>query len=130
MLFRSIKNLKKNGVRILSPISYKELSKISYCYYATVLPYRIDIDLMSSVTISNRGFKLLSLGLPLIYSDLQNLINAQRDVIWKCKTKEDFLEAAKTLKNARPGPMINAFLSDHLEMNRKNQLTQILESII
>lgn len=124
-----IKSLEISGVHFLPPVSFKELSKLSNRYYATVLPYRIDIDRINSVTMSNRGFKLLALGLPLIYSDLPYLIEAPRNVIWKCRTKENFLEAANELKQIMPNQAINAILSDHLEINRRNQLAHILENV-
>ena len=124
-----IKGLETSGIHILNPVSFKELSEVSNRYYATVLPYRRDIDIGQSVTMSNRGFKLLALGLPLIYADMPYLLDAPRNVIWKCKTKEDFLEAAKTLKHARPTQAINTFLFDHLESNRKDQLISILSEI-
>jgi len=124
-----LKYFQRYGVRFLKPVSYEELSDLADSYYASVLPYRTDLGGTHSITMSNRGFKLLALGLPLICPDLPNFMDAPRDVIWKCSTKNDFLQACHTLSRARSFQGINAFLSEHLEVNRRDQLFEILKDV-
>jgi hypothetical protein len=61
----------------------------------SLLAYDISIKALEAVTISNRAFQLLSFGIPLVYSDLPNLIKVKTTVISKCKTNEEYLSSIK-----------------------------------
>jgi hypothetical protein len=58
--------------------------------FCSILPYDTRIKSVQACTISNRAFNLLSYGLPLVYADLQYLLDAPDTVIRKNGGIEDY----------------------------------------
>jgi len=94
----------------------------------SLLSYRKDVEYDRATTISNRGFNLLSNGIPLVYANLPNLISAPKDVITKCNTNEEYLEAICYFQHnlIKSQVSIKIFLEKHYEENRFIQLSDSL----
>ena len=98
--------------------------------FCSVVPYNPLKESVQACTVSNKAFNLLSLGLPLVYSDLRHLINAPNTVITKNIDLQDykdsfaffhknFYEVQKDIKD---------FLEGHYKDSRWKILTQIIEA--
>ncbi|MEW4922386.1 hypothetical protein [Algibacter sp. 2305UL17-15] len=96
--------------------------------FCSILPYNSDLKSVQACTISNRAFNLLSLGIPLVYADLKNIIEAPNTVI---RTNKNFKEYDESLKFFFDNfydvqKDIETFLENHYKENR----WEILENII
>ncbi|QFR48896.1 hypothetical protein FJR48_03830 [Sulfurimonas lithotrophica] len=94
----------------------------------SLLSYRKDVEIKKGITISNRGFNLLSNGIPLVYVNLPELIEAPVQVITKCDSKEDYLNAVKYFQNNwnEAQPYIKDFLEGHYEEDRYEKLKSFI----
>lgn len=90
----------------------------------SLLCYRKDVVYDAATTISNRGFNLLSNGIPLVYANLPNLIEAPSNVIMRCDNNEDYLDAINYFKKNWKNTQIDiqSFLEFHYEESRYLQL--------
>ena len=114
-------------LELKGPSHIKELQLDDVC--CTLLPYSSSLKNINFVTASNRLFNLLALGLPAIHVDLPYLIDAPREVIWKCKKIEEYLEGYRfaadnfdSLQNK-----IQEFVAPHNEDSRRTQLEGVLQ---
>jgi hypothetical protein len=84
-----------------------------------------------AITASNRMFRLLSFGIPLIYPDLPYLINTSENVLRKCKTEKDFVNAYLYFSNNFDSiqPEIELFLKNHTYLNRKNEFKNLINGL-
>ncbi|QLE02362.1 hypothetical protein HX109_12645 [Galbibacter sp. BG1] len=96
--------------------------------FCSILPYDKNIKSVQACTVSNRAFNLLSKGLPLVYSDLYNLIEAPSSVIRKNKSVEEYKDSLLFFKNNfnEIQPDIKDFLDDHYKNNRWDLLKKII----
>ena len=96
----------------------------------TILPYDASDDEIRCVTMSNRGFELLSFGLPLLYPDLPHLISAPNRVVYRCNTADDFIAAHIDAKGNYEDlqPDIAHFLEDHYPEKRYSQFMDIVQA--
>jgi len=89
-------------------------SVIERCSCA-LMPYDKNFPYNSSLTMGNRGFELLSFGLPLLFCDLPHLLPAPEGVIYRCGSVEDyrvrFMHARENFVQIQPA--IESFLEDH-----------------
>jgi len=85
----------------------------------------------SSLTMGNRGFELLSFGLPLLFCDLPHLLPAPEGVIYRCELVEDyrtsFAKAQKIFDQIQP--TIEAFLAEHYVESRYAMLLDTVAAI-
>lgn len=95
----------------------------------SLLSYRKDVEYDRATTISNRGFNLLSNGIPLVYANLPNLIKAPKEVITKCNTNKEYLNAINYFKEnwEESQYYIEDFLKQHYAENRLNQLMNFIK---
>ena len=98
----------------------------------TILPYDVSGKMAQAVTMSNRGFELLSFGLPLLYTKLPYLINAPKSVIYHCSSADEFILARQNAMRYFDESQsdIVAFLKDHYAENRYRQFMETVESTI
>lgn len=95
--------------------------------FCSILPYDPTLGNVQACTVSNRAFNLLSLGLPLAYADLRNIIKSPRTVIRTNKTVEEY---KKTLDFFHENFLyvqkdIEMFLEDHYKEKRWEILKKI-----
>jgi len=102
----------------------KDLGAILDRCCASILPYERTFKQIGALTINNRGFELLSYGLPLLYTDLPALLQAPPDVIHRCATPQSFVEAHHSTRANFDlvQPSIENFLADHTPERRYAQL--------
>ena len=83
-----------------------------------------------SITVSNRIFNLLSYGIPIVNADLKYLIDAPQNVIRKCSSLEEYMEAINFFKNNffSVQASIKNFLKGHYEANRYQFLIKICKT--
>jgi hypothetical protein len=108
--------------------SVTELGPIAEQCVASILPYDATLAQLPALTMSNRGFDLLSWGLPLIYGDLPGLLRAPEGLIYRCKTPRDYLEAVEAARE-RSGSVqgaIRDFLQHHTAEVRYRQILDVL----
>ncbi|HTH58188.1 MAG TPA: hypothetical protein VL728_19205 [Cyclobacteriaceae bacterium] len=98
--------------------------------FCSILPYDPTIKSVQSCTVSNRAFNLLSLGLPLAYADLHELIEAPSTVITKNKTVDDYKKTLEQFhKNFYAAQSdIESFLNNHYEDDRWRILNEIINN--
>lgn len=93
-----------------------------YCddILCSIIPYRTELKAVQAITINNKGFNLLSKGLPLVYPCLDNLIDVDSDVISKYKSIEDILILYKSYKENfyNIQPKIEKFLLNNYKEKR------------
>ncbi|PKV48782.1 hypothetical protein ATE84_0794 [Aquimarina sp. MAR_2010_214] len=96
--------------------------------FCSILPYDSTLGNVQACTVSNRAFNLLSLGLPLVYADLRNLIKAPKTIMRTNKTLEEYQETLHfyfdNFYEAQND--IETFLENHYKESRWT----VLESII
>lgn len=92
----------------------------------SILSYDATRNEMKAVTVNNRVFQLLSYGIPLVYSDLPNLIKAPKTVITKCQTNEDYLNAIEYFSTNFNSCQVDIeeFLQDHYSDKRYKLILQ------
>ncbi|MFK8030842.1 MAG: glycosyltransferase [Gammaproteobacteria bacterium] len=109
----------------------KDISEVLARCSCSLLAYNANDDVVRCITISNRGFELLSFGLPLLYTELPGLIKAPEGVIYRCSEVEDYRrayrDACDRFDSLQPG--IQAFLEDHSPERRYEQFMQVVESL-
>jgi len=105
-------------------------SVVSQCCCA-ILPYDPESlnGMFDAVTINNRAFELLSQGLPLLYCDLPSLIAAPDNVILRCRTKEQYLEAYERVRYRFYDCQenIKKFLDGNFEQDRYKQFLDFIK---
>lgn len=84
-----------------------------------------------AITASNRMFRLLSLGLPLVYPCMPNLIKAPDTVISKCKSVPEFIKAIQYFKSNFDFVQsdIRNFLQDHTMGKRAAFLQNLIDGL-
>lgn len=84
-----------------------------------------------AITASNRMFRLLSLGIPLVYPDMPNLIQAPDTVIKRCKTGDDFAAAITFFAGHFDSiqPAIEMFMKDHTVDKRASFLQDLVAGL-
>ena len=97
-----------------------------------IIPYDIRNPYTSAITISNRGFELLSFGFPLLFTDLPNLIRAPFSIVYRCKSITDFKSAIdQTRENFDEiQPEIRQFLLGHTVGHRYEQFMSVVKDAI
>ncbi len=112
------------GVRALSDIP--DILRRCGC---AIIPYDINNAYNPAVTISNRGFELLSFGMPLVFSNLPNLIKAPDSIIMKSADLNEFHENILRTQRAFDDVQITIeeYLQDHTPDARYRQLMDVIE---
>lgn len=97
--------------------------------FCSILPYNVTLGNVQATTVSNRAFNLLSLGLPLAYADLRNLIKSPNTIIRTNITLEEYQETLafyhKNFYNIQAD--IENFLKDHYKETRWRVLEKLIE---
>ncbi|MEO0580294.1 MAG: hypothetical protein AAFZ58_16540, partial [Pseudomonadota bacterium] len=111
------------------PRPLAELADVVNRCSASILPYDLEFEPNLAISMSNRGFELLSWGLPLLFSNLPHLIDAPPGVLYKCMSVDDYraahAQAVRQFESMQD--TISAFLDDHYAESRYRQLMKILE---
>ena len=96
----------------------------------SIIPYDLNFKNNHSITVSNRIFNLLSYGIPIVNADLKYLIDAPQNIIRKCSSLEEYMEAINFLKNnfSLVQADIKNFLKGHYEANRYQFLIEICKT--
>ena len=112
-------NAEYHGVRTLD-----ELQPVVARCCCSIVPYDPVNAQMRSVTISNRAFELLAVGLPLIYTRQATLLPAPPDVIYACRTTDEYLAAIEQARLSfwEVQPRIREYLLPHTADQRYAQL--------
>lgn len=111
-------------------ISFSELENLKVDdVFCSLLPYDVDIESNQACTISNRALNLLSLGIPLVYANLKNLIKAPKTIMRKNDNLNEYKKSLEYyyINFDKVQPDIKAFLNNHYEDNRWDQITHILD---
>jgi len=117
-----------------SNFSYIPYSKIEELKvddaFCSILPYDPTLGNVQATTVSNRAFNLLSLGLPLAYADLRNIIKSSDRIIRTNKTIEEYLDTLDFFhKNFNEVQQdIELFLEDHYKSIRWKVLEDLIEN--
>lgn len=112
-------NAEYHGVRTLD-----ELEPVVARCCCSIVPYDPANAQMRSVTMSNRGFELLAVGLPLIYTSQATLLPAPPDVIYACRTTDEYVDAIEQARLSfwEVQPRIREYLLPHTADQRYAQL--------
>ena len=97
--------------------------------FCSIIPYDVKLAEVNAISMSNRAFQLLSYGIPLVFSDLKDLITAPKEVMLKSRTKEEFFDNVKVYEKCYELSQnyIKLFLENHYSENRYDEL---MESIL
>jgi branched-subunit amino acid transport protein AzlD len=116
------------NVEFLNETKLTDLDVSDVC--CSIALYDCRLKSIQAITASNRMFQLLAIGIPLIYPNLPNLILAPDQVIRRCISTSDFLNAISYFKVNFDSvqPMIERFLIDHTKDKRKHFIERIIES--
>jgi hypothetical protein len=82
--------------------------------------------------MANRGFALLSFGLPLLYSNLPHVMtDAPARVIYRCTSVTDFVRAIEDTRAHFTAlqPNVRAFLEGHYADQRYEQFMNVVASV-
>ncbi len=111
----------------LTARNFQELDLEDVC--CSIAPYNINIESIKACTVSNRAFRLLSKGIPVIYPDLPYIIKAPKEVISAAKNVEDYIELINFYRSNFENcqPMIEAFLPEHSADVRYSQLLKTID---
>ncbi len=110
-------------------IPYSRLDQLNIDdVFCSILPYDPSIQSVQACTVSNRAFNLLSLGLPLVYADLQSLIEAPDTVIRKNASADDYKASLQTFRENFDSIQrdIENFLGNHYAEDRWRVLEQVI----
>lgn len=99
--------------------------------YCSVAFYDINYPGVKATTASNRMFRLLSFGIPLVYPEMPNLIKAPKNVIRKCKNYKEYIDAFKYFSKNFDliQPEINNFLKGNNYSDRKKQIEFLFNNL-
>ncbi len=115
-----------NNFEVLTATSIDKIRFNDIC--CSVLPYDLDVNGVKAISISNRAFQLLSYGIPLIYSDLPELINAPTNVISRSRNNKEYLKSIEYFKNnfSLCQNDIEVFLCKHYSEQRYKLIMDII----
>ena len=130
---------KSDKMKIIELTKFKNFEYISFAslneldvsdVFCSILPYNTNIKSVQACTVSNRAFNLLSLGIPLVYSNLTNIIEAPKSIIRTNCSLEDynvtfnyFHENFHKIQND-----IEMFLENHYQETRWSILEELILS--
>lgn len=99
--------------------------------FCSILPYDVNIESNQACSISNRALNLLSLGIPLVYANLNNLLEAPETILRKNGNFKDYVESLNFFFDNFNSvqPEIEGFLENHYELNRWKQLEEIFKKV-
>ncbi len=81
------------NVEFLSAMNINNIDFSDIC--CSILPWDTSFEGIQAITINNKCFNLLSRGIPQLYTDLPYLIEADNQVIGRCRTAKEFMESIK-----------------------------------
>ena len=118
-----------DNFELISPTPINNLYMGDIC--CSILPYCTKSDAIRVVTVNNRVFQLLARGIPLVYSDLPNLIKSPNTVITKCRSNEAYMNAIEFFSSnfASCQTDIEVFLEEHYSDARYNYLFDKINKI-
>lgn len=117
-----------------SNFSYIPYSKIEELKtddaFCSILPYDPTLGNVQATTVSNRAFNLLSMGLPLAYADLRNLIKSSKTIMRTNKTADEYKNTLSFFHENfyEVQEDIETFLKDHYKTIRWNVLKERIEN--
>ncbi|WP_299430990.1 hypothetical protein [uncultured Maribacter sp.] len=132
----TIKNSDANFVNYLKE-TYSNFEHIGYSkieeleiddVFCSILPYDASLGNVQACTVSNRAFNLLSLGFPLVYADLRNLIKSPKTIIKTNITLEEYIETLHFFHENFSSVQkdIMTFLQSHYKESRWKVLERII----
>lgn len=117
-----------------SNFSYIPYSKIEELKvddaFCSILPYDATLGNVQATTVSNRAFNLLSMGLPLVYADLRNLIKSPDTIMRTNITAEEYQDTIAFFYHNfyEVQKDIETFLRDHYKTTRWSVLQELIEN--
>jgi hypothetical protein len=119
------KNVSLQEPRLLEDVNFTDV-------YCSVLPYDTKVESVNACSISNRGFNLLSNGIPLVHSALVQQMAAPETVIRYCKSAEDYLYAIEFFRNNFSDSQkdIKKFLSGNYANDRYESFINLVHNLI
>ncbi len=120
---------KKANIEFIGPINnLNDIYLDDVC--CSVALYDKNDESNLAITASNRMFRLLSLGIPLVYPSMPFLIEAPSNVIKKCDLAEDFIKAFNYFSNNFDlvQSEIEYFLHSHTYQTRKEQFLKFINN--
>lgn len=114
-----------SNFEIREPVSFDNLYLGDV--FCSIAPYDKSIESVRACTVSNRAFRLLSHGIPMIYPDLPYLIDAGDNVISKAIDKEGYLDSIRHFEKHFYACQnhIEEFLVGNYESDRYEVLSRI-----
>lgn len=124
------KLLQHRNVSLLEARPLAEVDFSDVC--CSVSPYDTKVESVNACSISNRGFNLLSNGIPLVHAKLAEQMDAPQTVIRYCKSAEDYLYAIEYFKNNFSGAQkdIQNFLEGNYPADRYQTFINLVQSLI
>ncbi len=81
-----------------------------------IMPYRTSLKFINAVTAPNKLFSYLAVGKPVVISDMPNFLDLGPGVIYRAKTKEDFVKKIRVAYNENN----TSFVLKRLDIARQN----------
>ncbi|MEO0423448.1 MAG: hypothetical protein AAF184_14005 [Pseudomonadota bacterium] len=118
------------NARVYEPTPLEALEEVRSRCCCALIPYDLTNPYNPAVTISNRGFELLSFGFPLVFSNLPNVLEAPPGLIYRYADTADCLSKIDSIRQSfdRAQPAIAEFLVDHTVDRRYEQLMQTVNA--
>ncbi|WP_417446728.1 hypothetical protein [Kangiella sp.] len=114
----------------ISPRCLSKLDLEDVC--CSIAPYDISIESIKACTVSNRAFRLLAKGIPVIYPNLPHILEAPVEAISTASKLSEYIENITFYKcnfyNCQP--IIKDFLPAHYSSARYQQLMNVVSSIV
>jgi hypothetical protein len=119
----------------LPNVEFQQAQHIDSVYfddvYCSIAPYDMRLGAIKSTTASNRLFRLLAAGIPMVFPDMPDLIKAPDTVIRKCKDPKEFIEALSFFRHNfdKVQTDIENFMVEHTVEKRKDQVLHLLTEL-
>lgn len=128
---KTLINLKERykNFQFFPPTTLDKINAENYC--CSIQPYNSSIKNMEYVTLSNRTLQLLAYGLPVLHEYLPNLIDAPKNLIYKCRSNHDYFLGYHYFKEDKKENFSNSadsFLLAHTSEIRYKQLMAALSN--
>ncbi|PXF63034.1 hypothetical protein DL796_06160 [Kangiella spongicola] len=113
----------------LPPRCLSEVNLQDVC--CSIAPYDIKIKSVQACTISNRAFRLLAKGIPVIYPSLPYIIESPNEVISTASSVNEYIDNINFYKHSfyECQPSIREFLASHHSASRYQLLQTIVPNV-
>ena len=120
----------RKGLRYRAAMSYDELKSEAENYYAAILAYRLDLPENRAISASNRFFKILAMGIPIVVARLPYLVDSPNDIVYTYIDCDECLNALAIIrKKSGLEKRFESFISNHTDLHRRNELISLLRNL-